>query len=80
MLEDRSLTGCPPKGSSLRQMQTPTAKQWIELVDAYRRTGGQVAAPEGDGDSTGRPPESTTLEPRGSQRLNHQLGSIQKLV
>lgn len=52
-------------------MQTPIAKQWMELGDSYGRIGGRIAVPEGDGNSTGKPIESTNLDPWGSQRLNH---------
>ena len=31
----------------IRQMQTSTTKQWMELGDSYRRIGGRIAAPKG---------------------------------
>jgi hypothetical protein len=52
-------------------MQTPTAKQWIELGNSYGIIK-QIAVPEGDKNSTGRPTESTILDPWGFQSLNHQ--------
>jgi hypothetical protein len=39
-------------------MQTPTAKQWMELGDFYRRIGRGIVAPKSDRTSTGRPTES----------------------
>jgi hypothetical protein len=33
--------------SWLRQMQTPTAKQWNELGDSYGRIGGRIVDPKG---------------------------------
>jgi hypothetical protein len=65
--------------SWLRQTQTSTAKQWMELRNSYGRVGGRIAGPEGDSNSTGRSTESTNLDPWGSQRLNHQLKSIHGL-
>jgi hypothetical protein len=63
-------------------MQTPTAKQWMELGDSYGRAGLR-AAPK----RIGTPQEdqqSTNLDPWGSQRLNQpknipglDLGSLQ---
>jgi hypothetical protein len=58
--------------SWLRQMQTPTAKQWVELGSSYGRIEGRIVGPEGNKNSTGRPTESTNLDPWDSQRLNHQ--------
>jgi hypothetical protein len=57
----------------------PTAKQWIELGDSYGRIGGRIAIHEGDRNSTGRPTESTNLDPWNSQNLNHQLKCIHRL-
>ena len=45
----------------------------------WRRIGGRINSPEGDRNSTGRPTESTNLNPWGSQRLNHQPKSINVL-
>jgi hypothetical protein len=42
----------------------------IELGDFYGRVGGRTEGPRGDKNSTGRPTESTNLDPWGSQRLN----------
>ena len=39
----------------------------MELGDSYGRIGGRIAGPEGDKNSTGRPSESTYLDPWGSQ-------------
>lgn len=30
-------------------METPTAKQWIELGDSYGRVGGKIVSPEEEG-------------------------------
>jgi hypothetical protein len=38
----------------MRQIQTPTAKEWIELGDSYGRIGGRIAGPKGDRNSTER--------------------------
>jgi hypothetical protein len=38
----------------------------MELEDSY----GRIAGPEGDRNSTGRPIESTNLDPLGSQNLD----------
>jgi hypothetical protein len=42
----------------------------MELVDFYRRIGGRIVGPKGDENSTGRPTESTNLDPWGSQGLD----------
>jgi hypothetical protein len=41
----------------------------MELEDSYGRIGGRIAAPEGNKNSTGRPMESTNLDPWG---FHHQ--------
>ena len=41
--------------------------------------GERIVAPKGDRNSTGKPTESTTLDPWGSQRLNQQLPTIHRL-
>jgi hypothetical protein len=50
MLADRSLSWVPterlPPAADSRQMQTPTAKHWMELGDSYRRIGGRITAPK----------------------------------
>ena len=53
-------------------MQTPTAKQWMELGDSNGKIEGRIAGLYGDRNSTGRQTESTNLDPWGSQSLNHQ--------
>jgi hypothetical protein len=60
-------------------MQTPTPKQWIELVDSYGRIGERITGPEGDRNSTGRPTESTNLDSWDSQSLNHEPKNIHRL-
>ena len=60
-------------------MKTPTAKQWVELGDAYGRIGGRIMGPGGDRNSTGRPTKSTNLDPWGSHSLNHQPENIHRL-
>jgi hypothetical protein len=55
-----------PPSSWLRQMQTPTAKQWVEPGDSYGRVGGRNEGLEGD-----RPQEdqqSQLTEPLGLSR------------
>ena len=54
-------------------------EQWIELRDSYGRIGGKTVSPEGDRSATGRPIESTNLDPWDSQSLNHQQKSIHGL-
>jgi hypothetical protein len=49
----------------LKQVQRPTAKNWIELQDSYEKAGGRMEGPEGDRNSTGRPTESTDVDPAG---------------
>jgi hypothetical protein len=49
----------------------------MEPGDSYARIGGRIAGPEGNRNSIGRPRESTSLDPWGSQRLNQQPKSIQ---
>jgi hypothetical protein len=61
-----------PPSSWLRQIQTPTAKQWMELEDSYERIGGRIIGSKGNRSSTGRPTESTNLDLWGFQSLNHQ--------
>jgi hypothetical protein len=51
-------------------------KQWMELGDSYKLIGGRIVGPEGDRNFTGRPTESTNLNPWGSQSLNHQPKNI----
>jgi hypothetical protein len=60
-------------------MRKPTAKQWLELGHSYGGFGKKIVGPKGDRDSTGRPTESTNLDPWGTQRLNQQLKSIHRL-
>jgi hypothetical protein len=44
-------------------MQIPTAKHWIEVGDSYGRVGGKIVRTERDGNITGRPRDSTNLDP-----------------
>jgi hypothetical protein len=44
-------------------MQISIPKHWEELGDSYERVGRRVKSPEGDRNSTGRPTESTILDP-----------------
>jgi hypothetical protein len=60
-------------------MQTPTAKQWMELGDSNGKIEGRIAGLYGDRNSTGRQTESTNLDPWGSQRLNHQPKNTHRL-
>jgi hypothetical protein len=71
--------GCPLRGSTqqLTQTDADTHSQtmdgaWGLLLKSSRK----VVSIEGDRNLTGRPTESTTLDPWGSQRLNHQLKNI----
>jgi hypothetical protein len=57
-------------------MQTPIAKECMELEDSYGRTGRKIAGTKGNRNSTERPTESINLDPWCSQRLNHQLENI----
>jgi hypothetical protein len=63
-----------PPSCYLRGIQTPTVKQWMELGNSDGRVGGKDCR-----NSTGRPTESTNLDPWDSQWLNHQPKSIQGL-
>ena len=51
----------------------------MELEDSYRRIKGRIVVPEGNRNPTGRPRESTNLDPWGSQNLNHQSKNIHGL-
>jgi hypothetical protein len=62
------------KLATLRQIQTPTAKQCMKLEDSYGRIRGRISSP------TGRPTESTNLNSWGSQSLNHQPKNIHGLA
>jgi len=42
-----------------RQIQTPTAKHWMEHGNSYGRIGGRTVGHRGDTNSTGRSTEST---------------------
>jgi hypothetical protein len=44
-------------------MQIPTVKHWVEVGDSYGRVGGRTEGPERDGNSIGRPTDSTKLTP-----------------
>jgi hypothetical protein len=71
---------CPLRCSTqqLTQIQTSTAKKWIELGNSYRRIGGRIASPKGDKNYIGRPTEFTKLDPWGSPSLNNQPKNIHK--
>ena len=60
-------------------MQTPTAKQWMELGESYGRVRGRIEDLAGNRNSTGKSTKLTNLDPRGSQRLNHQSKNIHRL-
>jgi hypothetical protein len=51
MLADRSMLSSERFG----KIQTPTAKQWMELGDSYGGIGGRISGSAGDRNSTGRP-------------------------
>jgi hypothetical protein len=51
----------------------------MELGNSYGRIGGRIAGSKGERNFTGRPTESTHLDPWGSQNLNHQSKSIHGL-
>jgi hypothetical protein len=57
-------------------MQTPIAKQWMELGDSYGIRGGWIAGHKGDRNSTGRSTESINMNSIHSQTLNHQPKNI----
>jgi hypothetical protein len=44
-------------------MQIHTGKHWTEIWDTYERVGGRIEGPDGEGNPTGRPTESTNLDP-----------------
>lgn len=48
--------------SSSLQIETPRAKQWLELGDSYGRIGEMTVGTEGNRNSTGRPEEPTNLD------------------
>lgn len=48
-----------PSSSWLRQIQTPTGRQWMEFGDSYGRVGGRIMGTEGDRNSTGRQSQLT---------------------
>jgi hypothetical protein len=68
-----------PAADSEREIQTPTAKHWMELGGFSRRIGGKIANLDGDRNSTGRPIESTNRDTQGSQSLNHQARNGHRL-
>jgi len=47
-------------------MQTPTAKQWMELGDSYRKIEGRIVDSEGDRNYK-KTTESSYIDPWGSQ-------------
>lgn len=51
----------------------------MELREAYGRVKRRIEGPKEYRDSTGRPTESTNLDPWGSQSLNHQPKNIHRL-
>jgi len=51
----------------------------MELGNSYGRIGGRIVGPEGDRNSTGRPTETTNLDPWGSQILIHEPKNIHRL-
>ena len=59
--------------------ETPTVKQWIKLGDSYGRIGGRIVGLQGNRNFTGRPIESASVNPWGSQSLNHQPKNIHRL-
>ena len=63
----------------LKQMQIPTATHETEIRDSYGRAMGRIEGHERDGNPTGRPTESTNLDPGNSQSLSDQPESIQEL-
>ena len=40
----------------------PQPRDWTELRESYRRVGRRIEGPKRDGNSTGRPTESTNLD------------------
>jgi hypothetical protein len=67
------------RGSTQQQTETDIAKHWTEFRDSYVSVGGRIKGPEGEANSTGRPKESTNLDPESSQRLTHQPKNIEEL-
>jgi hypothetical protein len=48
-------------------------------MELYGRIRGRIAGPRGDRNSTGKPTESTNLDPWGSQNVNLQPKNICEL-
>jgi hypothetical protein len=47
----------------MMQRDTDTHSQWMDLGDPYGRRAGRIVSPEMNRNSTGRPSESTNLNP-----------------
>lgn len=62
----------------LKHMQIPTTKH-LEVENSYGKVGGKIEQPEGDRNPTGRPTESTNLDPGIFQNLSHQPKSMHRL-
>jgi hypothetical protein len=60
-------------------MQRPTDKFQVELRGSYGRVGERIEGARGVKDTRKRTIELTNFVPWGSQRLNHQPKSVQRL-
>ena len=65
MLAEKSMLSSerPYLAADSDRWRHPPTKQWMELGNSYGRIGEMIAGPKGDKDSTGRPTESTNLDP-----------------
>lgn len=59
--------------------QRPMAQHWMELGDSYGRVGGRIMGPKGDGNSKGRPTESTNLDLWCLSKTEHQPKNIHRM-
>ena len=79
MLADSSMVSLRVSTQQQTQIQTLTAKEWMELGDTYERIGGRIAVPERDRTATGSPKKAIHLNFWGSQNLNYKAMSIHRL-
>jgi hypothetical protein len=63
----------------MQLIQTDRAKHWMELRVSYERRERTFVCLRGKRNSTGRPTESTNLDPWCSQILNHQIKYTHRL-
>jgi hypothetical protein len=68
----------PPAADSDKCRDPQPNRGW-SLGTLIGRVGGRAEGPKGDRNSTGKPKESTNLDPWSSQKLNYQPKSIHRL-